>query len=188
MRLYHTGFSIIEHPDIHYGRKNADLGQGFYLSDSSAFAGRWAKDRKGQAVWINAYELDMTGLNVKTFRRDEEWFSYVFANRRGTADMYPETDVVIGPIANDTIYDTMGILTSGLLEKEQIRKLITIGPEYTQIVIKTEKAAGQLMWLSAAKLDNKALPEYRNRLKQEEEAYQEEFAAILMGAEEKGQF
>ena len=30
------------------------------------------------------------------------------------------------------------------------------------------------------------LPEYRNRLKQEEEAYQEEFAAILMGAEEKG--
>ena len=30
--LYHTGFSAIPSPDIRYGRKNADFGQGFYLS------------------------------------------------------------------------------------------------------------------------------------------------------------
>jgi hypothetical protein len=32
MLLYHTGFDEIKHPDIHIGRKNADFGQGFYLS------------------------------------------------------------------------------------------------------------------------------------------------------------
>ncbi len=36
MKLYHTSFSIIENPDIYFGKKNADFGQGFYLSDDEA--------------------------------------------------------------------------------------------------------------------------------------------------------
>ena len=178
MKLYHTGFQIIEHPDIHYGRKNADFGQGFYLSDSDAFAGRWAKSRKDQNVYVNSYELDTAGLNVKTFSREEDWFTYIFANRRGMADLYPEADVIIGPIANDTIYDTMGILTSGLLEEAQIMKLVMLGPEYSQIVIKSEKAVNQLRWLSARMLDPEETEGYQDQLKREEEAYLEEFAAV----------
>ena len=37
MILYHVGFDIIKNPDIHYGRKNADFGQGFYLTDDKEF-------------------------------------------------------------------------------------------------------------------------------------------------------
>jgi hypothetical protein len=32
MNLYHAGFNIIEEIELNYGRKNADFGQGFYLS------------------------------------------------------------------------------------------------------------------------------------------------------------
>ncbi|MCR4895372.1 MAG: DUF3990 domain-containing protein, partial [Lachnospiraceae bacterium] len=32
MILYHTSDREIVHPDIHYGRKNADFGWGFYLT------------------------------------------------------------------------------------------------------------------------------------------------------------
>ena len=32
MTLYHTSYQIIREPDVRYGRKNADFGQGFYLS------------------------------------------------------------------------------------------------------------------------------------------------------------
>lgn len=32
MLLYHTGYQEIREPDIHHGRKNADFGQGFYLT------------------------------------------------------------------------------------------------------------------------------------------------------------
>ena len=39
LHLFHTGYAEIREPDIHYGRKNADFGQGFYLSDSDEFAG-----------------------------------------------------------------------------------------------------------------------------------------------------
>ena len=47
MRLYHVGFDSIPYPDIHYGRKNADFGQGFYLTDDKEFSNRWAKEKSG---------------------------------------------------------------------------------------------------------------------------------------------
>ena len=32
MKLYHTGYQEIRIPDLTVGRKNADFGQGFYLT------------------------------------------------------------------------------------------------------------------------------------------------------------
>ena len=34
IQLFHTGYQIITSPDITIGRRNADFGQGFYLSDN----------------------------------------------------------------------------------------------------------------------------------------------------------
>ena len=45
MKLYHTGTLVIHEPDVHYGRKNADFGQGFYLTPDREFACRWAGGR-----------------------------------------------------------------------------------------------------------------------------------------------
>lgn len=45
--------------------------------------------------------------------------------------------MIAGPIANDTIFDTFGIITSGFLSADQAIKLLLIGPQYEQIVIKT---------------------------------------------------
>ena len=41
MKLYHTGEVVIREPDIRRGRKNADFGQGFYLTPDEEFARRW---------------------------------------------------------------------------------------------------------------------------------------------------
>ena len=60
MRLYHACNEVIKNPDVHYGRKNADFGQGFYLSDDLEFSKRWAKERRGMDTVINVYELDTT--------------------------------------------------------------------------------------------------------------------------------
>ena len=97
MRLYHTGFQKIPAPDVHYGRKNADFGQGFYLTAEEDFAARWAGERKGETTYVNVYDLDLEGLRVHRFRRDGDWFSYIAANRSGKEDMLPEADVIIGP-------------------------------------------------------------------------------------------
>ena len=54
MLLYHTSEIEIRRPDIHFGRKNADFGWGFYLSPDREFTCRWAREN---AV-VNEYELE----------------------------------------------------------------------------------------------------------------------------------
>ena len=170
MLLYHAGFEVIKQPDIHHGRKNADFGQGFYMTAQEEFARRWAKEKDGAQVIINTYELDTTDLKIHEFKRDEEWFKYIYANRHLEPDNLG-ADVVMGPIANDTIYDTLGIITSGYLKPEEAMRLLLIGPEYRQITIKTEKAVDHLKWLSAETVRAETLPAYREIVAAEQNEY-----------------
>lgn len=172
LQLYHTGFLEIREPDVRHGRVNADFGQGFYLSPDRAFSERWAKSRRGSQTVVNAYELELDGLDVRRLSRDGAWFDYIYRNRTRLGDALIDADVIIGPIANDTIYDTWGVITSGLIPREQALALLTIGPEYRQVVIKTEKAAEALRWQSARVLDPDEIARCQATVKREEEAYQ----------------
>lgn len=182
--LYHSGFQQIRKPDIHYGRKNADFGQGFYLSDNEEFSRRWAKRRRGETTYINIYRLDLSDLNVLTLERDQKWFDYIYGNRSFQKDSYPDVDVIIGPIANDTIYDTFGITTSGILKKEEALKLLLIGPEYKQIVLKTQEAADRLKWIKTEEVDEAEVDKYHAVLEVEQRVFQEEFVAVMKTLEE----
>lgn len=177
MILYHTSNREIRNPDIHHGRKNADFGWGFYLTPDREFAYHWAREN---AV-INEYEFDDSEQDIKVFSRDTDWFEYIFNNRLWVDTL--NVDVVIGPIANDTIFDTLGIITSGYLRSEDALKLLMIGPAYTQIAIKTEKAASQLKWIRAERVER---PD-KETLRKEQKAYEEVFGEALneiMGYEE----
>lgn len=121
LKLFHVGFNVIEAPDIYYGKKNADFGQGFYLSD----------------------------------------------------------DVIIGPIANDTIYDVMGITTSGYLEDKEALQLLQAGPVYYQVAIKSHNANKQLKWLGYEQLKESEILGYRAVVEEEEKKFQAEFAERL---------
>ena len=48
--LYHTGFHERRSPDIRAGRKNADFGQGYYLTPDRDFARR----RRSFGFWRQA--------------------------------------------------------------------------------------------------------------------------------------
>ena len=177
--LYHTGFQVIREPDISVGRKNADFGQGFYLSDNEEFSLRWARTRRGSETYLNIYRVDYSGLNIKRFSRDEEWFEYIFANRAGRPDLLAEYDVIVGPIANDTIYDTWGIITSGLITTRQALSVLTKGPLYEQTVVKTQKALSQLSFDSSRVLPAEEIGKYRDAVREEEAAYQQMIASRL---------
>lgn len=184
MKLFHTSFSIVEKPSITEGRKNADFAQGFYLSDDEEFSKRWARRRKGMTTYLNSYTLHEEDLRIKTFSQDEEWFDYIFANRAGKIDSLKDYDVIIGPIANDTLYDTWGMLTSGVLDKDTSLKCLKIGNVYRQIVIKSEKALHNLHFTKAVELDASKVQKYRDAVAREEEVFQEEFARIVEDYEE----
>lgn len=177
--LFHVGYAVISEPDIHFGRKNADFGQGFYLSPQEEFACRWAKERRDAVPYLNSYELELSGLRVHTFARTADWYDYITRNRRTAQDAMPEVDVIRGPIANDTIYNTFGIFTSGLLGREESLRLLCLGPEYEQIVIKTERALAELHFQGARPLTEEELVRYRRIREEEERAYQELLAANM---------
>ena len=170
IQLFHTGYLEIRQPSVLHGRKNADFGQGFYLSPSDEFAGRWAKERRDSRIIVNTYELETDGLRIKHFERDRQWFRYIFSNRRAE-DTLPDYDVIIGPIANDTIYDTLGIFTSGYLPDDLALDLFRIGPCYEQIALKTDKAASQLFWKSSRALEHAEVEIFASRLQKEEDYY-----------------
>ncbi len=172
LKLYHTSALELINPDVNYGRRNADFGGGFYLSDNPEFSQKWANDRKSI---INEYTLDLTGLTVKHFSLDMEWFEYISNNRAGYPDIFSETDVIIGPIANDTLYDTYGIITSGLVDGKDSLKLLSVGKRYMQLNIKSENAAAHLRWEGARKLSGTEIQESQKAVREEEKEFREAF-------------
>ena len=179
MKLYHVGFDIIKEPKIDAGRRNADFGQGFYLSDDKEFSIRWAKKRRDLITYINTYELNTSGLKIKRFRKDKNWFRYIYCNRRNIKDAYADYDVIIGPIANDTIFDTLGIITSGVFSDQESLKLMKVGNRYTQVVIKSEKALENLKWESAEEITEEEIDSFREIVRKEEEKYQQKLAKLI---------
>ena len=173
MYLYHVGFEIIKDIDLKYGRKNADFGQGFYLSSDLDFSKKWARISKNKDTILNIYDLDLTDLKVLNFNgRNEDWFNYIYKNRNNYEDMYKDYDVVIGSIANDTIFDLYGILTSGLINNNIALKILSVGPSYTQIVIKSEKAKLKLKFIKYEILNKDDNLKTKKEVKKDEEEYQ----------------
>lgn len=179
LSLYHASFEVIPDPDISRGKKNADFGQGFYLSDNQEFSKRWARYREGSTTYLNTYSLRLEGLKVKRLQRDLEWFGYIYNNRTGHKDALQEYDVIVGPIANDTIYDTLGITTSGFISKEQALELLLDGPIYEQTVIKTKEARSALQYVESIALEPYEINKYREAVRLEEERFLEQFGNKL---------
>ena len=179
MLLYHVGFNVIENPDLLIGRKNADFGQGFYLSNDLDFSNKWARVSSDSDSILNQYEIDLNGLNVKEIKRDKEWFNYIFKNRNGFDDVYKEYDVIIGPIANDTIFDTWGIITSGYVSEKKALKALVNGPQYIQVVIKTKKALDNLKFIKSEIMDKDIINSYRDGVLKEQGEYQQIVLKVL---------
>ncbi len=177
--LFHAGYQVIDEPDVHHGRKNADFGQGFYTTDDRDFACSWVRQQPGSDVIVNKYQLDDSSLKVKTLLRDKEWFEYIFANRRVKPDIYAEYDLIIGPIANDTIYETFGIITSGYLSDEEAMKLLMVGGSSQQIVLKTQKAADSLHFVASEVLSEEQLIAAAMKHQEEDKIFQAEFAKAM---------
>ncbi len=178
MKVYHTGFNRIEFPNIESGRINADFGQGFYLSPDYDFAKNWG-NLTGKIVFLNEYDFDKNNLKIKTFEKNEEWFDYIMNNRFNKKDYLNNFDVIIGPIANDTIFDTLGIISSNLLSKTEALKLLEIGPKYTQIVIKSQKALENLNFKKFTILEEEDIIKNHELFKKQEEEYQKVFSKTV---------
>lgn len=124
MKLYHGSNTIIEQIDLSKCKPYKDFGQGFYLTAIREQAERMA--RRTSAIYggepvVTEFEFDETALNVlsvKTFEEpSEEWALFVMANRsRNHLQPTHGFDIVIGPVADDTIATLFRNFDDGIID------------------------------------------------------------------------
>ena len=124
MKLYHGSNTIIEQIDLSRCKPYKDFGQGFYLTEIKEQAEQMA--RRTSAIYggepvVTEFEFDETALNVlsvKMFEEpSEEWALFVMANRsRNHIQPTHGFDIVIGPVADDTIATLFRNFDDGIID------------------------------------------------------------------------
>ena len=154
MILYHGSNMVVEKPKLIEQNRFLDFGYGFYTTTNKAqaesFAGKVVVRRDGIPT-VNVYEIDdhIGGelLKIKRFcAPDEEWLDFVCAHRNGTYDGV-QFDLIIGAVADDDVYRTLQVYSTGLLTKEQALEALKIKKLFDQYVFATSKAISLLKFV-----------------------------------------
>lgn len=148
--IYHGSALPIAKPELMTLNRRLDFGAGFYATSNFEQARRWALIKKrrlkaDQAV-VSSYRLtlnlDSCGLNVKLFdHADAAWLDFVMAHRTESGRSKNQYDIVCGPVANDTLYETLTLFERGILTHAE-----------TIVRLKTHKLADQLVFATPAAL------------------------------------
>ena len=154
MKLYHGSYIHIPTPRIIPQIRLLDFGFGFYATTDKEQAVKFTKKftNLGKSRVINIYDYDeINSKNTLTVHKfnaaSTEWLHYVVANRSGTGKDN-DFDIVIGPVANDRVYEVVENFELGdYSEDEAIRRLLSFRLT-DQIVFKTEESLLYLSYLS----------------------------------------
>lgn len=114
IRLYHGSNVAIENIDFSHSKRGKDFGKGFYLNANAeqalTMAVRTTKILNTGHPTLSCFEFDedaakKAGLSIKIFTDySEEWAEFVVMNRKNETDIPAHLyDIVIGPIADDTV-------------------------------------------------------------------------------------
>lgn len=155
MILFHGSNIMVKEPRILDSDRYLDFGFGFYMTTNKDQAINFAQkvaQRKGGKPIINIFSFDETktiGLRIKEFDGpNEEWLDFVSANRNGIYEG-EQFDIVIGPVADDDVYQTLQVYASGLLTKDQALQALKIKKLYNQYLFATPESLKTLKFESA---------------------------------------
>lgn len=155
MILYHGSNMIISEPKLIEQNRFLDFGFGFYTTTNKAqaigFADKVTKRRKDGKKAVSVYEIDevraFCECSVLRFdSANEAWLDFVSENRSGNyaGKAY---DFIFGPVANDDVYTTFTLYSSGVLTKGQTLEALKIKRLYNQLVLSSEKALSYLKFM-----------------------------------------
>lgn len=153
MRVYHGSTMIVKKPVVQRGRRHTDFGKGFYVTMNMEQAKNWALIRQrnigdGAKAVVSIYELDdelpdrHDDYNILRFEApDESWLVFVNGCRDGRLHDY---DMVVGPVADDRIYETLELYKSGVLTTQETVARLKINEFYNQISFHSPVAVREL--------------------------------------------
>lgn len=152
IKLYHGSNVNINQIDLTRSRPGKDFGCGFYLNPDKQQAMDMAvrttqRMMEGEPI-VNAYSFDdnlltqESTLNVKIFNEySVEWAEFVLMNRKNLSEMPAHPfDIVVGPIANDTVGLQMRRFLQGYISIERMIEELQFNKPAIQYFFGTEKA------------------------------------------------
>lgn len=106
--LYHGTDAKITTPDLTKCKTFRDFGKAFYLSYNMGLAKDWAAKKSSASAKVNDYgivlnDVESGNLRIKRFKADEQWAKFVYNNRTNEKFVRPDYDIIIGPIADNTL-------------------------------------------------------------------------------------
>lgn len=157
MILYHGSIDLVEKPEIRKGSVFLDFGVGFYTTTSYEQAERWTriKMRRSNAKsgFVSVYEFNLPeaekNITINAFdSADENWLKFVVANRRGDSTD-SESDMHIGPVADDNIYQTIRLFEVGAIDAEYTVKRLKTEILHDQWAFHSDKALSYLSFIES---------------------------------------
>lgn len=125
---------------------------------------KWAA---GKTTSINnIYELNFDGLNVITLGLTQQWLDFIAYNR-GYSDQsfdISDVDVIIGPTADDKMFNTISSYLEGDLSAEKAIKYLNIVGYSNQIVLKTERAVDNISFIKSMEIKGLQKDLLRNQI------------------------
>lgn len=157
MRLYHGSTVTVKHPSIRPGRAKTDFGKGFYTTTDFEQAARWAQIRRNRAgskdAIVSVYEipddlLQRNDLHILEYHgATEDWLNFVVNNRR-SAPLHAY-DIVLGPVANDSLYATISMYENGQLSAEAAIVQLKTHVLYNQVSFHNKTALSQIRFVES---------------------------------------
>lgn len=151
MKLYHGSNIVVENPEIRVSTHTMDFGGGFYTTHNFEQAALFAKKVVLRAeklampvgfATVSEYEFDLAAaeqaLKILKFNEpDAEWLNFVVENRKGI-DSGNGYDIIIGPVANDDVYETIRYFERGAYDTETAIKKLKLKKLFSQTLLKTQ--------------------------------------------------
>ena len=155
MILYHGSNLTVSEPRLIVQNRFLDFGFGFYTTTNRvqaiSFAKKVANRRKEGIPTVSIYEIDeekaFKECSVLRFDEpNEAWLDFVSDNRAGKY-MEQAYDYIFGPVADDNVYTTFMLYTTGVLTKEQTVDALKVRKLYNQLAITSQKGLSFLKFV-----------------------------------------
>ena len=146
MIVYHGSPAIVSTPDVYHSRSRVDFGKGFYVTPLREQAISWcARFARRGSAYLNTYDLDDNAFDQFSVLRfdsySEAWLDFVLSCRQGTDDS--PYDMVMGGVANDKVFDTLELLLSGLISKQEALGRLRFEKPNAQLCIRNQEVINQ---------------------------------------------
>lgn len=163
LKLYHGSTFIVDKPSLEILNYRTDFGKGFYTTTDIEQAKNWTLikkkrlEKEGKNIninqYVNVYEYtENEKLSILNFEEaTEEWLKFVFKNRESD-ELVHKYDIVIGPVADDSLYQVLVGYETGMYDTQETIKRLKTYQLVNQISFHTLKSLECIKYIETIKV------------------------------------